>query len=88
MGAASSETAGGEPHAFITGPNGAGLTDLNSLVDLPDGVILADATDINNTGQMVALAGREPFSYALMLAGLCLVGFVGRGREMARKGVF
>jgi probable HAF family extracellular repeat protein len=31
------EIATGERHAFITGLNGEGMTDLNSLVDLPQG---------------------------------------------------
>ena len=35
-----SGTAGALIHAFITGPDGAGMMDLNSLVDLPGGVIL------------------------------------------------
>jgi probable HAF family extracellular repeat protein len=35
-----SYTAGGNQHAFITGPDGEGMTDLNSLVDLPQGTIL------------------------------------------------
>ena len=30
-------TAEGFKHAFITGPDGAGMTDLNSLVDVPGG---------------------------------------------------
>jgi hypothetical protein len=32
------------------------MTDLNSLVDLPKGVILARAPGINNVGQVVAIA--------------------------------
>ena len=39
-------------HAFITGPNGAGMMDLNLLVDLPEGIILTNARDINNNGQV------------------------------------
>ena len=30
-----SATATGDQHAFITGPNGVGMTDLNLLVSLP-----------------------------------------------------
>jgi probable HAF family extracellular repeat protein len=67
-------------HAFITGPNGEGMTDLNSLVKLPDGVVLTDARGINNVDQVVAVgitsAIPEPEPYALMLAGLVLVGFM------------
>jgi probable HAF family extracellular repeat protein len=69
----------GSTHAFITGPNGVGMTDLNSLVSLPGGVILTEATAINNMGQVVAIgAVPEPASYALMIAGLGLVGFMAR----------
>lgn len=69
--------------AFITGPNGEGMTDLNSLVELPQGVIrLTQAFSINNNGQVIA-AGLvpEPEIYALMLAGLGLVGFMARRRK-------
>ncbi|SEO37768.1 probable extracellular repeat, HAF family [Nitrosospira multiformis] len=45
-----SYTAGGAQHAFITGPDGAGVMDLSSLVDLPGGVILTEARGINNAG--------------------------------------
>ena len=50
-----SDTAAGDFHAFITGPNGVGMTDLNSLVSLPGGVVLTDATGINNHGQVAAI---------------------------------
>jgi probable HAF family extracellular repeat protein len=64
---------GGAADAFITGPNGAGMMDLNSLVDVPRGVILTQATGINNAGQVVAYATiPEPKIYALFLAGLAL----------------
>jgi probable HAF family extracellular repeat protein len=65
-------------HAFITGPHGAGMTDLNSLVDLPAGVRLIEATDINNAGQVIAVAIPEPESYLMLLAGLGIVGLVTR----------
>jgi probable HAF family extracellular repeat protein len=78
-----SDTAEGSFHAFLTGLNGEGMTDLNSLVDLPQGVILlTQALDINNNGQVIA-AGLvpEPETYALMLAGLGLVGVIARRRK-------
>jgi probable HAF family extracellular repeat protein len=78
-----SDTAGGDRHAFITGPDGAGMMDLNSLVDVPGGVILAGAFGINNSGQVIAIATiPEPEIYALFLAGLALVGFVARRKKM------
>ena len=56
--------------------------DLNSLVDLPDGVILTHAIDINNNGQVIATGiVPEPETYALMLAGLVLVGFIARRKK-------
>jgi probable HAF family extracellular repeat protein len=75
-------TAGGDLHAFITGPDGAGMMDLNSLVDVPGGLVLREATSINNSGQVIAIAVPEPEIYALFLAGLALVGFVARRRKM------
>lgn len=78
-----SDTAGGSFHAFLTGLNGEGMTDLNSLVELPQGVILlTQALGINNNGQVIA-AGLvpEPETYALMLAGLSLVGVIARRRK-------
>ncbi len=65
--------------AFITGPNGEGMVDLNTLLDIPRGVSLTDPTGINNNGQVIAIAEisvpiPEPETYALMLVGLSLVG--------------
>lgn len=72
------------PHPFITGPNGVGITDLNSLADMPGGVILTQAMDINNAGQVIAMGViPEPESYAMLLAGLGLLGFVA-GRKRSR----
>lgn len=69
----------GVDHAFITGPNGVGMTDLNSLMSLPAGVVLNNATAINNHGQLVVTSViPEPGIYALLLAGLGLLGFMGR----------
>jgi probable HAF family extracellular repeat protein len=83
-------TATGVEHAFITGPNGVGMTDLNSLVSLPGGVVLSEATGINNHGQVVAIGSipavpgiPEPETYALLLAGLGLIGFMSRRRKAA-----
>ena len=82
----STSTAGGVQHAFITGPNGAGRTDLNSLVHLPGGMTLTEATGINNAGQVIAIAPiPEPEIYALFLAGLGLIGFIGRQKKMSGK---
>jgi probable HAF family extracellular repeat protein len=77
---------GGRPdveHAFVTGPNGAGMMDLNLLVDLPEGIILTRANDINNNGQVIAVGiVPEPEISALLLAGLALIGFVARRKKM------
>ena len=92
----------GMTHPFITGANGMGMTDLNTVVKLPDGVVLTEAGGINNSGQLVATAAviPEPATYALMLAGLALLrghgrleaaGASGRSRtrplERARSGI-
>jgi probable HAF family extracellular repeat protein len=66
------------PHAFITGPDGVGMTDLNSLVDLPEGVILTGARDINDAGQVIATAIPELQAYPMFLAGLGLIAFTTR----------
>lgn len=67
------------------------MTDLNSLVKLEDGIFLSDATDINDRGQIIANAsdGRayllfpvpEPEAYAMLLAGLGLMGFMARRKQ-------
>jgi probable HAF family extracellular repeat protein len=76
------ETAEGSIHAFITRPEGRGMMDLNSLVDLPEGWVLTNASDITNNGQMIATGViPEPETYALMLAGLGLVGLMARHRK-------
>ena len=82
--AGGSSTAGGATHAFITGPDGMGMMDLNSLVDVPSEMILSEATGINDSGQVVAIGGiiPEPEIYALFLPGLALVGFVARRRKI------
>jgi probable HAF family extracellular repeat protein len=80
-----SDTAAGAQHAFITGPNGVGMTDLNSLVSLPSRVVLIEATGINNHGQVAAFGSLipEPETYAMLLAGLGLLGFIARRRKIA-----
>jgi len=76
-------TVAGEQHAFITGPDGVGMTDLHSLVELPAGFILYSVDDINNEGQVIVTGTiPEPQSYALMLAGLILLGFVTRRKNL------
>jgi len=64
----------GVSHAFITGPNGVGMVDLHSLVDLPNDLKLTNALDINNAGQVLALTAviPEPEIYAMLLGGLGL----------------
>jgi probable HAF family extracellular repeat protein len=75
---------GNDFQAFITGPNGEGMTNLNSLLDLPEGIILTRAIDINNRGYVLAYAVTsipEPETYALMLIGLGLIGFMAHGKK-------
>ena len=75
-------------HVFVTGPNGEGMTDLNSLVNLPNGRFHAGAA-INNQGVVLAYGSLissipsipEPEIYALLLAGLALVGFMARRKK-------
>lgn len=65
------------------------MTDLNTLVDLPEGVVLDFPAAINNRGQVLASAivpagvsiVPEPETYALFLGGLGLMGFVTRRRK-------
>ncbi|PTR16033.1 putative secreted protein with PEP-CTERM sorting signal [Nitrosospira sp. Nsp2] len=83
--AGTTSTAEGGEHAFITGPNGEGMTDLNSLVDLPPGVLLMNAVDINNSGQVIATGVPEPETYALLLVGLGLIGFMARPKRLPYK---
>jgi hypothetical protein len=63
-----------------------GMMKLNSLIDLPQGVILMRAMDINNKGQVTAWGLiPEPETYALMVPRLGMVGFAAR-REGGRHG--
>ena len=87
------ETGEGTFRAYITGPNGTGLMDLDSLVHLPAGafhlpaglLVLDEPIDINNTGQVLAsgiIAVPEPETYVLFLAGLVFIGFMARRKKM------
>jgi len=59
------------------------MMDLNSLVHLPGGGILTEATGINNAGQVIVIATiPEPEISALFLAGLAVIGFVARRKRM------
>lgn len=76
----------GDLHAFITGPDGEGMMDLNSLLDLPNGLVLGAPIDINNAGQVIAWGSiipsiPEPEIYALLLAGLTVVGFMAQHKK-------
>lgn len=63
--------------AYITGPNGTNLTDLNTLISLPDGQHISRVYDINNHGQiLVSTAIPEPHIYAFMLVGLSIIGLL------------
>jgi probable HAF family extracellular repeat protein len=81
--------ANGQFHAFITGPDGVGMTDLASVVNAPTGFYFSDATAINNHGQLVTNALPvvpaipEPEIYAMLLAGLGLLGSIARRRATA-----
>jgi len=74
-----SDTGVSPSHAFITGPNGGGMTDLNSLAlaSLLPEYVIRNAIGINNARQVLIVATiPEPETYTLMLAGLGLIGFV------------
>jgi hypothetical protein len=63
------------------------MTDLNSLVSLP-GVVLTDARAINDHGQVIVQGSMipEPETYALLLAGLGLIGVMPRrGKTVGKK---
>ena len=76
-----STTADGVLHGFITGPDGAGMTMLSSLV-LEKNQVLSPV-GINSAGLVAAnvMLIPEPSSYALMLAGLGLIGFMAGRRK-------
>jgi hypothetical protein len=76
--------------AFVTGPNGDGMIDLNSLVDLPDGVVLTEAREINTAGQVIAhpASPRIPARkiYVIMVARLGLMALIARRKALAGPG--
>ena len=61
------------------------MTDLSSLVSPAEGPVRLERTPgINNHGQvLVTLVIPEPQTYAMLLAGLALVGFIARLRKTA-----
>jgi probable HAF family extracellular repeat protein len=70
-------------HAFITGPNGVGMTDLGALIKLPDNSA-SYASDINNSGQVIINiipSIPEPKIYAMVLAGLIMLSYFMRRKE-------
>jgi len=80
-------------HAFITGANGQGMVDMNSLVSLGDGLYLNDVWGLNDAGQ-VLVSDQNGFGYlltpvpeaassAMLLAGLLMLGLLARQRRQA-----
>jgi hypothetical protein len=63
-------------HVFVTGSNGVGMTDLNTFLNLPDGLFW-EWVNGNNHGQVIAAESvpiiPEPESYVLMLPVLRLL---------------
>ena len=58
------------------------MTDLNSLVRVPGRDHLTEAAGINNHGQIIAIGVvHEPDIYALLLAGLSLIGVMARRKQ-------
>ena len=86
----------GRDFAFITGANGQGVIDINSLFTLADGDWFRNVTGINDQGQFVVNSGYghaylispipEPATLALWGVGLLLIGGAvkgSRGRSTA-----
>lgn len=87
-----SQTEDGIYHAFFTGANGQGMTDLESLQDIMNaGWSDIRVADINDFGQIAGTGTHnglrrpflltpvpEPETYAMMLAGLSILGFMRR----------
>jgi hypothetical protein len=61
------------------------MTDLSSILNLPPGSTFYSAAAINNHGQLVGVGTvvPEPETYAMLLAGLGLLGFIARRRKTA-----
>lgn len=90
VGWSSTFTPGTQQHAFVSGTNGIGMYDLNSLVSLPGGDYFTTATGVNNSGQVIANTNQgyaylltpvavptpEASTFAMMLAGLGMVGVI------------
>jgi probable HAF family extracellular repeat protein len=86
----SAEDANGVSRAFVTGNQGEGFTDLNSLVSLSSGEYLVSASRINEVGQILAQSNLgihyflnpsavpETSTLALMALGLLAVSMVRR----------
>jgi probable HAF family extracellular repeat protein len=74
-----SATDAGLTHVFITGPDGVGMTDLGSVVPA---FTFSGVSAINNRGQLAAIVP-EPETYAMLLLGLGLIGFLARRRATA-----
>jgi PEP-CTERM motif len=63
------------------------MTDLGSVVNLPTDFTSFSATAINNHAQLAAIGTvvPEPETYAMLLLGLGLIGFLVRRRELHRN---
>jgi probable HAF family extracellular repeat protein len=87
----------GDGHAFVYADGS--MTDLNALIDPASGWTIADASDINNKGQIAAVAFKDGIQYAvrldvaspvpepatagMLLAGAGLLGFRNRRKAVA-----
>jgi probable HAF family extracellular repeat protein len=87
-------------HGFIF--DGGVMTDLNALIDPASGWTIREAADINNNGQIAAIATKdgieyavrldlaspvpEPATGAMLLGGLGLLGWTARRKAAARAG--
>lgn len=82
-------------HAYYYDVKSGELVDLNDIVDLPDGIVLDAAIDINDKGQILAVGGGfsktylitpvpEPETCALLLGGLSMTAWVTRRRKQKK----